>query len=399
MWRLKMDIVILPRLDPGMKEGTLLEWYKKEGDKIEKGDKLAKIEGEKVVFDVEAKNSGILKKILLEEKIPVNVGSPIALILKEGEQIPESEVEKIRSQIEYVSKIEETELIISEEISQPMTSSSIRASPLARRIAEEHNISLEQITGVEGTIRKEDVLQFIEQSEKSQISIELEIEETRNLSGMRKTIADRMTQSYKEIPQLAIVKDIDISNLLSYKEKIEKITNEKISMYSLFAKITAKALEKHKILNSSAEKDQIKIFKNINIGIAVTVEEGLIVPVVPEANKRSILELNKIIKKLIEDTQSREIEIDQLRNGTFTITNLGGFGIDYFLPIINPPQAAILGVGKIDEKVQFIKEKIITIPIIKFALVFDHRVIDGAKGALFLNEIEKIIKEPLYLFV
>jgi len=389
-----MHEIILPRLDPGMKEGTIIEWYKKEGEYIEKGESIVKIEGEKVIFDVEVPESGIIGRILVNEGVSLPIGTQIAIIVQPGEEIPEIEFEITRPEVVET---------IPEEFFEPVlkrVKERIRASPLARRIAKEKNIDLGQIkgSGPGGRIEKKDVLKYIEYSSKETKPISLlETRETIVLAGMRKTIADRMTDSYRKIPQLAIAMEANMSEILNFKDKIEKKSETKIPLTTFLTKVVALALEKFPIVNSTLDEGKIKIFKDINIGVAVAVEEGLIVPVIRNANKKSIIEIASMLKDLVEKTRDRIISTDELRGGTFTITNLGAFGVNLFAPIINPPQAAILGIGKITKKPRVIEEKIIILPVIMLTLVFDHRIIDGSKAAIFLNEIKKLIEDPYCL--
>jgi len=368
-----MHKVLMPRMDAGMKEGTILEWLKKEGDLVQKGDPLAKVEGEKLVFDVEAPVSGVLIKILATEGTTISVGQPIAIIAEEGGKTPEE-----------IEVLEEFPL-----------EKRIRASPTARRIAREHGLDLTKIkgSGPEGMIVEKDVLRAIS-AEKLETTPSFEIMEVMPLTGMRKTIADRMVYSYRTAPHVAITMEVDMTEALKLLETIEKIKCIDIPLTALLTIVTALALKHHRIMNSVMEGDQIKIVKNVNVGIAVALEDGLIVPVVHNADKKDLIEIASMVRELIEKARKRELSIEELRGGTFTITNLGGFGVDIFTPIINPPQTAILGVGKIMERAKVVDKQIQVAPIMTLTLVFDHRVVDGAKAAQFLKEIKELLEDP-----
>jgi pyruvate dehydrogenase E2 component (dihydrolipoamide acetyltransferase) len=369
--------VLMPRVDAGMREGTILDWLKKEGDSVRKGDPLAKVEGEKVVFDVEAPVSGVLKELLVTEGTTISVGQPIAIIAEEGEEAPK-------------------EMEVSVEAPPEKR---IRASPAARRIAREHGLDLTKIkgNGPEGMIVEKDVLHAIS-AEKPEVPPSFEIVEVIPLTGMRKTIADRMVYSYRTAPHVAITMEVDMTEALKLHQTIEKIRGVDIPLTPLLTTVTALALKHHPIMNSVLERDQIKIIKNINIGVAVALEDGLIVPVVHDADKKDLIEIASLVRELIEKARKRELSIEELRGGTFTITNLGGFGVDIFTPIINPPQTAILGVGKIMERAKVVDKQIRAAPIITLTLVFDHRVVDGAKAAQFLKEIKELLEDPYKLF-
>jgi len=370
----------MPRIDAGMKEGVVIEWLKKEGEPIQKGEPLAKVEGEKVVFDVEAPASGILKKILVPTGVAIPVGQPIAIIIEGGEEITE-------------------EIITAKEI-EVAPEKHVKATPAARRIAKERNIDLTKIEGSspERLITEKDVLQALSE-EKLEASSSLEIVETVPLVGMRKTIADRMAYSYRTVPHVAITMEVDMSEALKFRKTVEEMEGKDIPLTSLLTVVTARALKRYPIMNSVLEEDQIKLIKNINMGIAVALEDGLVVPVVHDADKKRLTEIARIIKELIKKARKRELTAEELRNGTFTITNLGGFGVDIFTPIINPPQTAILGMGKIAERTKVVDKQIQIAPIMTLTLVFDHRVVDGAQAAKFLKEIRDLLENPYKIFL
>jgi len=391
--------VILPRLDPGMKEGVIVVWLKKEGDSVNKGDAIAKVEGEKVIFDVQTSKSGILGKILIPQGKSVPIATPIAIITQPGEEIPKIEQEAPK-EAEVAKPV--SRRAVKAIPTQEALPKQVRASPLARRLAKEKNIDLTKVkgSGPGGRIEKEDVLKFEEEMAKAPLlEPQLETVEIIPLVGMRKTIAERMTQSYQGAPQLAISMEVNMSEALKVQDKLEKISGIKIPFTSFLTKIVAYSMEKFPILNSSIVGDEIQVYRNINMGIAVAVEEGLIVPVVLNVERKGILEIAKNVRELIEKAKKRQLSADELKGGTFTITNLGGYGVDVFEPIINPPQAAILATGKITEKPVVIEGEIKIALIMTLTLVFDHRILDGAKAALFLQDIKKTIEEPYNLLV
>lgn len=377
-----MREIFMPRLDPEMKEGTILKWFKKEGDRIQKGEPIAEVEGEKVIFNVESPETGILARILVKKGNSVPIGTPIAILAESKEEITKAK----EFQVELPMKEEKT----------------LKASPLARKIAKEHSLDLTKIegSGREGRIMKKDVLGVIQGMIKEDEAVpSLEPLEVIPLVGMQKTIADRMTFSYRTVPHAAITMEVDVSEALRLRQTIEKMRETKIPFTAFLTKVVAHALKQNHTLNATLDRNQIKIFKNINVGVAVAVEDGLLVPVVHNSDKKSLIEIASLVKKLIEKARERKLSMDELKDGTFTITNLGGLGVDVFIPIINPPQTAILGVGKIAKKPRVVDEQIRVLSMMTLTLVFDHRVINGAKASQFLQEIKKLLEDPYKVFV
>lgn len=369
--------ILMKRLDPDMKEGTIIEWLKKKGDRVQKGEPIVKVEGEKVIFDIEAPESGILATVLVEKGNSVPVGQPVAIITEQEEvlqtaAVPTKEPEK-----------------------------RLKVSPAARRIAKKHGVDLAKIkgSGPERRIVKKDVLAVIQgRVEEAKIFLSLETEKAIPLVGMRKTIADRMTFSYRTIPHIANTIEVDMSEAIKLRQTIEKIKNTKIPFTAFLAKVVAHALRRHPTHNATVDEDGIKIFRSVNIGIAVALEEGLIVPVVYDADKKNLTEIASIVNDLIKKAKERRLSIEELKGGTFTITNLGVFGVDTTTPIINPPQTAILGVGRIREEPRVVDDQIKAMPVMALTLVVDHRAIDGAKAAQFLQEIKRLLEDPYKLF-
>lgn len=368
--------VLMPRLDPGMKDGIVIEWLKEEGDRLQKGEALVSIEGEKAVFDIEVQTSGILTKKLAEEHTVVPVGEVIAIITEEGEKAPEEEksFEKPREE-------------------------KVPATPAAKRIAKERGIDLTELTGSgpDGMILERDLLHKIGanslEAQKPGAPVEPENDEIIPLTGMRKTIAERLTDSYRTAPHVAITMEVDMSRALVLQRELSEAQGMKIPITALLANITAKALKDNPVMNSVFENDQIRVVKDINVGIAVGIEDGLIVPVLHNVDKKSLSETARKIRDLIDKAKTRSLSVEELRGGTFTITNLGSFGVEIFTPIINPPQAAILGVGRIADKPIVLYNEVRIAPMMTLTLVFDHRIVDGAKAAQFLGRIKEYLEK------
>ncbi|MCD6445460.1 2-oxo acid dehydrogenase subunit E2 [Candidatus Bathyarchaeota archaeon] len=354
--------VVMPRLSLTMKEGTIGRWYKKEGDTVEKGEPLVEVLSEKATYDLEAPASGILRKIFVKDGEDAPVNAVIAVITAPNETFTETEIIQ-------PPKIKERKII---------------ASPAAKRLAKEYGVDLSLVkgSGPEGRIVEDDVKRFIEESR----GVLPKVKEKIVLSGLKKTSAERVSKSFRTAPHSTVVMDVDFSKAMEIHEKL------KASYTSIIVKTVAEALKENPIVNSTLDGNVIKIFEDVNIGVAVATEKGLIVPVIRNADKKSIMEIDEIIRELTEKAREGNLKKEDLTGGTFTVTNLGMYNVDFFMPIINPPEAAILGVGKIREKPVVINGKIEVKPIITLSLAFDHRIIDGAPAARFLQKIKEKIE-------
>jgi pyruvate dehydrogenase E2 component (dihydrolipoamide acetyltransferase) len=362
--------VLMPRLSLTMKEGTVVQWFKKEGETINKGEPLVEVLTEKVTYDIEAPESGVLRKILALEGVEVPVAEVLGVITAPDEQLTEEITVEAPAE-----GAEETERIL--------------ASPAAKRLAKEYGIDITQIrgSGPEGRIVEEDVKKFAEQNKVAGPRVR----EVIPLTGIRKTAAERVTLSAKTAPHSTITMEADMTNATRLREE------KQVSYTDILVKAVAKALAEHSIVNSSLDREQIKIFEDINIGVAVATEKGLVVPVIHNANKKSLKEVASTLNDLIEKARTSKLSKEELTGGTFTITNLGMFGVEIFTPIINPPETAILGVGKMVEKPVVVNKEIAVKPMMYLSLSYDHRVIDGAPAAQFLQKIKQYLENPYLL--
>lgn len=396
--------VTMPKLGLTMTEGTIIEWKKKEGEPVEKGEIIYLLETEKVTFEVEAPESGILGKIIAKEGDVVPVGGIVAYILQPGEElagIPEAaEVEARVGEVEVPTEAMKPAV---EKATMPQ---GVRISPLARRIAEEHNIDISTVkgTGPEGRIVKDDVLRAVEEGKVAVAATrpaaeeELPEEKVVPLSSMRKTIARRMVESFQSTPHFYTTMEVDTKELERVRQQlipsVEERVGVRLTITDLLVKIVARALEEHPYVNSSFAGDSIKLFSRIDIGLATSVDEGLIVPVIRRVNKLTLPEIAKTRADLVAKTRERKVTIDQISGGTFTITNLGMFDIVEGGAIINPPEAAILMVGSIIDKPVAMDGEIVIRPRMNLTLSIDHRVLDGVAAARFLQSVKEIIEIP-----
>lgn len=356
--------VVMPKLSLTMKEGTVGKWYKKEGETVEKGEPIVELISEKATYDLEAPATGVLRKILVAEGVDAPVDGVLALITAPDEEISK-EIEETLQPAQALAETEEK----------------VRASPAAKRLAKEHGIDLSFVkgSGPEGRIVEEDVKRCIAESGKAAPKIK----ETLTLTGFRKTSAEKLAASFRTAPHSTVIMEVDASNAKKLHEELQ------VSYTAILVKITAKALLEHPMLNSTLDGNKIKIFKDVNIGVAVATDNGLVVPVVHEANKKTVREINSIIEGFMEKAKQGKFTKEELTGGTFTITNLGMYGVDFFLPIINPPEAAILGVGRIAEKPVVSEGKIEISPVLMLSLAYDHRIVDGAPATQFLKSIKE----------
>jgi pyruvate dehydrogenase E2 component (dihydrolipoamide acetyltransferase) len=363
-----MHKVMMPRFDPVMQTGKIVQWVKKEGEEVKKGETIVIVEGEKTTFEIEAPISGKIVKIIFPEGSEVKVSDVIA---------------EIRAEVEEAKK----EIVV-------------KASPLAKKIAREYGIDLAKVkgTGPNGLITKEDVLKVIEEKKEKGLIPELEYKSIK-LTQVRKTIAERLSYSFRVTVPVMVSTEVFYDDLLKLRGSLKREGLDS-SITSFLVKAVALALKEHEILNSSLEGDEIRIYKNINICVAVDAPQGLVAPVIKDADKLSVFEISKRIDELVKRAKENKLEINDLVGGTFTVSNLGGFGIDLFIPIINPPQCAILGVGRITKRLRINEEGDFDIRDVgNLCLIFDHRIVDGAPASRFLRRVKELLENPYYLLI
>lgn len=360
--------VVMPRLSVTMKEGTVGKWYKKEGDTVEKGEPIAEVVSEKATYDLEAPASGVVRKVIVEAGVDVPVNAVLAIITAPDEPLPQPGMQAA-TQPTIVAESE----------------TRILASPAAKRLAREHEIDLSTVkgSGPDGRIDEDDVNKFIEAKSGTQPKIR----ETVPLSGFQKISAERLSMSFRTAPHSTVVMDIDVSNAEELHERL------KVSYTTIIVKAVAKALSEMPIINSSLEGDKVKIFEDVNVGVAVATEKGLVVPVIRNADQKTLKEIDTSVVELTEKARQARLSKEEVTGGTFTVTNLGMFGVDFFIPIINPPEAAILAVGRIVEKPVAIDGKVEIRPIMTVSMAYDHRIIDGAPAGQFLRSVKEKIEK------
>jgi pyruvate dehydrogenase E2 component (dihydrolipoamide acetyltransferase) len=365
----------MPRLSLTMKTGSVIQWFKKEGEHVEKGEPLVEVLSDKVTYDVEAPASGVLKRILAEEGNDFPVDTTLGLLTAPGEELPDTEIEIYQVP---TAEHEVQEPPTSPKEIAPQAETRVVASPAAKKTAKEHNIDLALIqgTGPEGRIVKEDVESFVQRSEHRVVKEEIP------LAGIRRITAERVTASFQTAPHSFLVMDVDMTKALRLREKT------KSSYTAILVHAVVKALLKHPRVNASLVDGKIRVYVDINVGIAVSTPQGLVVPVIKKAQEKTLAELTSQLRDLVRKAREGSLSKEQMEEGTFTVTNLGMYDVDLFIPIINPPEAAILAAGRIVEKPIVAGGSMIAKPIMTLTLAYDHRILDGAPAALFLKEIK-----------
>lgn len=378
--------IIMPKLGETMEEGIISKWLMREGEKVEKGESLFEVSTDKATFEVESLTSGFLRKIIYPvSETPISVTKVIGYITDSiDEEIPQEEMEE-------AGKVEEVEEVTKVEEVKETKKTEIKASPVAKRLAREKRIDLSKIkgTGPGGRITEKDVLDFVVEP---LISNEGKFE-TSPIIGIRKIIAERVSKSKREVPHYYLMMEIDMTEIVNIRTK----EFPKTSYNSFIIKAVSNVLKDFPQLNSTFEEQSIKIYKEINIGLVVAIQNGLVIPVIKQTEKKSLEQIDKEVNYLIEKARLNKISLDDISGGTFTISNLGMYDIDIFTAIINQPQVGILTVGKIKETPYVSEQKIEICKIMKVCLSLDHRVIDGAYGANFLKQLKGVLEKPLIL--
>ena len=421
--------ILMPALSPTMEEGTLARWLVKEGDRISSGDLIAEIETDKATMEFEAVDEGIVGKLLVSEGSKgVKVNSPIAIILDDGEQLEASETTNLIVQDEPKTNNTEEAIVQVEQISTNIVktaSKRIFATPLAKRLAKEKGLDLESISGSgpHGRIVKNDILSLsvsspnkvqenftstnaqpaVKHGSNSPIETlyaDREFKEIQ-LNGMRKTVASRLTEAKQNVPHFYLRKEIIIDELLIVRSRMNEHlanTNSKLSINDFIIKACALALQAVPAANSVWAGDKILQLKPSDIAIAVAVEDGLFTPVIRDAEAKSLSKLSKEMKELAEKARSKKLMPNEYQGGSFSISNLGMFGIDNFDAVINPPHGAILAVGAGLKKPIVNEDNIIAVSnVMSLTLSVDHRVIDGAIGAELMQNITKYLEDPVLM--
>lgn len=403
------EYVIMPKLGFNMDKGTLVKWRKKEGDLIKEQETIFEVETDKTVMEVEAQTAGTLRKILVDEGESIPVTLPIAIIGNKDEDISKM-IEEAYKKLRKTGMIKE-EFKLNREVSPVIEESQEikpkkekeefrEISPGARRKAKELGVEMKLVegSGPRGVVIEKEVISYYQNQRVKASLVAQKIAEKRiPYTGMRKIIGDRLSQSKFTAPHIYFTISINMSKSIKLLKKFNQNIEKKISISDFLVFVAAKVLFEQPNINCSLVGGEIVYHKDINIGVAVAIEGGLIVPVIKNANKKSLSNLSEKTKKLIKLARERRLMPDKYKNGTFTISNLGMYGIENFTAIINLPEAAILAVGAIKRVPVVIEEEVEKIEInslMKITLSVDHRLIDGVMAVHFLNRIRYYIEFP-----
>jgi pyruvate dehydrogenase E2 component (dihydrolipoamide acetyltransferase) len=400
--------VRLPRLGQGMEAGTIVKWLKSEGDQVEKGEPLYELDTDKVTQEVEAEASGVLLKIAVSEG-EVEVGKTIAFIGEQGEQVeapPEERADgdaarQVREARERAQAEPERGEAKAQVVEPARTDGRVKASPLARRIARERGVDLAAVTGTgpEGRVVAEDV----ERAATAPAPVAApaaapaaEEAEVVKLSSMRRTIARRMTEAW-QAPAFQLELSVDMTAALALRARLKEMAGDERAptISDVLTKLTAAALMRHRDVNATWAEDAVEVHPSANIGVAVALPEGgLVVPVVRGCERRSIAEIAAASAEVVGRAREGKLRQEDLEGGTFTISNLGMYGVERFTAVLNPPQAAILAVGAIEERAAVVDGAIVVQPRLDLVLTCDHRSLTGATAAEFLATLKTLLEEP-----
>lgn len=422
--KMGVTVVRMPLLSDTMTEGVIAEWHKKVGDKVKDDDILADVETDKATMEVMGYASGTLLHIGVEKGAAAKVNGIIAIVGPEGTDIsgilnqgdaPAAPAQEAAAPAE--AKAEETPAAASTE-SASSEGGRVKASPLAKRIAKEKGIDLSQVAGSAdgGRIIKKDIENFkpaaaastdasapAKESEKAAAPLPQYTGEEKftekPVTQMRKVIAKRLSESLFTAPHFYLTMSIDMDSAIAARTKINEFAAAKVSFNDLVLKAVAVALKQHPAVNSSWLGDKIRYNEHVNIGVAVAVEDGLLVPVVRFADGKSLSRISAEVKDFAQRAKAKKLQPSDWEGSTFTISNLGMFGIDEFTAIINPPDACILAIGGISQVPVVKNGAVVPGNVMKVTLSCDHRVVDGATGAAFLQTVKALLEEPVRLLV
>jgi pyruvate dehydrogenase E2 component (dihydrolipoamide acetyltransferase) len=408
--------VTMPKFGLTMTEGTIQKWFKNEGDTIKAGEAIFEVETEKVLYEVECTATGTVAKLLYPIEAVVAVGLPVAVIAEAGENVAEVAARYggggPTTQAAAAPSVTAAPSAANAAPAAASTSGRREGAPVtpaARKLAQENGLDVSQIvgTGPGGRITREDVEKAIADRAKAPAptaapaatpvaaptprpaAAPAAVGQSIPLRGMRKVIAERMHKSLQSSAQLTITTEVDVTQLIDRRQEVQREFNATYTDFIVQA--CAHALKQHPRMNSTLEGETIRHLEQISVGIAVALEEGLIVPVVPNTDKKSLKEIAQEARGLAEKARAGKLTLEEVSGGTFTVSNLGMFGVDGFTPIINTPQIGILGVGRIVEKPIIYRGEIAKRSMMVLSLTFDHRIIDGAPAGAFLQTVADLL--------
>jgi pyruvate dehydrogenase E2 component (dihydrolipoamide acetyltransferase) len=437
--------VTMPKMGMTMKVGKVSKWYKNEGDSVEKGENLFEVETEKITNKIESPGSGVLFQIVVPAGETVPVGTILAVIAQAGEQPERIEGIQVGEVEEVQAKAASSQA--TEAKAEPQEKKRIISTPSARRLAKELGVDLSLVTGSgpEGKIKEADVLKFHEEGPPvpkiTPLAAEIARQEGLDIStitgtgengkitredveralaastaapgaqpskarvipfeGIRKVIADNMHASLQNAAQLTAFTEVDVTEMVRFRElmrdEFARDASVKISYNDIIVMATARALMRHPIMNATLVGEEILLHDTVSMGIAVALPEGLIVPKLRNAEKKSLLEVAKEVRELAKKAREGTLAVEEVTDGTFTISNVSMLGMDGFTPVLNPPETGILGIGRVIEKPAVFNGEIAIRHMMTLSLTFDHRVVDGAPAMTFLRDLARYLAQPMLI--
>ena len=421
----------MPSLGHTMEKGKIIEWLKHEGDPIAKGEPLVVIETDKVITEVESPADGVVLRIVVPSEEERPIGALLAVLGAQGEQVSEVELQQMLGPAAVQAPVTPAPVVTPAPMVAPRADAAARdggerlkISPIARKLADELGLDASTIqgTGPGGRITKDDVLRVAEAAKVAAPAAapvttapaapatapvtatpapargRLGVSRTIPLRGMRGRVAERMFQSWNTIPRVTEVMQVDMSATVAFREAMlgqwEQQYGLRISLNDMITKAVAMALRRQPRLNATLVDQEVRLHDSVNVGIAVNLDEGLIVPVIFNADQKDLGQIAREGRDLAEKARAGRLQLDEISDGTFTITNLGTTGIELFTPIINPPQVAILGVGMVQRRPIVVGDALAIRPSVYLSLVFDHRAVDGVPAANFLQEVKRLLEKP-----
>ena len=412
-------IIGLPKLSPTMEEGTLVAWTKKEGDEVEVDDLLAEVETDKATMEFRSFDRGVLLKILVPEGETLEPDVPVAIIGKAGEDIADL-LEQVSSASASASAPVPAPEPVSEPVSAPVSAPAsepapvpgsvpatgrVLSSPLVRRLARERSIDLRAVrgSGPHGRIVKRDIESYSGPSvDAALVSSERLPPEVVKASSMRRTIARRLTESKQTVPHYYLTIDVDIGPLSDARKAMNaelEAEGGKVSLNDLIIKAAAVTLRRVPAVNASWMDKEIHYHKVVDISVAVAIDDGLMTPVIRDADKKGVARIAEEVRELAARARDKKLQPEEMTNGTFSISNLGMFGIEEFSAVINPPEAAILAVGTIRHEPVVVDDAVVPGRRMRFTMSCDHRVIDGATGAKFMAALKQTLESPITMLL
>ncbi|QRN94267.1 pyruvate dehydrogenase complex dihydrolipoamide acetyltransferase [Archangium violaceum] len=400
--------VVMPALSPTMTEGKLVKWLKKEGDKVSSGQAIAEVETDKSNLEVEAYDDGVLARIVVQEGQMAKVGAPIAFLAGKGgaKAAAPAPAPSAAPQAAAPAPAPSAAPAPKAAAPAPTPGGRLRASPLAKRMARERGLDLSQVrgSGPHGRIVKSDIEKALTQApapaaaRKAPAAAPGVRPEPKSVpvSSMRKVISQRMAEVKPGVPHFYLSVDVEMDAALKIREEA-KALESKVSVNDIIVKASAMALRRYPKINVSLHGDTILHFETVDVGIAVAIEDGLITPIIRDADKKGLSAISAEARDLAERARKRALKPDEYTGGSLTVSNLGMYGIDSFIAVINPPQAAILAVGSVSDKVVVRDGQMVVRKLMTVTLSGDHRVIDGAIGAEYLRELKNLLEHPMRL--